>query len=152
MWLFQLFYETIIFFKLCTSLALDSLSHKNYFWVTGFLNNIDFNYTQVVWDAPPFGSKFYFKSQISIQTVLVLMLLYSYVCDPPDLVSHYIAYLRRSLFLIFILYWRIADLWCVSFRGTAKWLLYIYICLFFFSFFPQLGFYRVLRRVPCAIQ
>ena len=49
-----------------------------------------------------FGSKLYFKSQISIQIVLVLILLYSYVCDPPDLVSHYIAYFRRSLFLVFI--------------------------------------------------
>ena len=86
------------------------MSHKNNFLVTVFLNNIDFNSIQVVWDTAPFGYKYYFKSQISVQTVLVLILLYGYVCDPPELVSHYMAYLRRSLFLIFTLYWSVADL------------------------------------------
>ena len=30
--------------------------------------------------------------------------------------------------------------------------LYIYIYLFFFRLFSYIGHYRVLRRVPCAIQ
>ena len=30
--------------------------------------------------------------------------------------------------------------------------LYIYICSFFFRFFTHIGYYRVLSRVPCAVQ
>ena len=30
--------------------------------------------------------------------------------------------------------------------------LYIYMCIFFFRFFSHLGDYRILNRVPCAIQ
>ena len=30
--------------------------------------------------------------------------------------------------------------------------LYVYIYSFFFRFFPHIGYYRVLRRIPCAIQ
>ena len=54
---------------------------------------------------------------------------------------------------IFILYWSAVDLQCcVSFWCTAK--LFSYICShpFFFRFFPHIGYYRVLSRVPCAIQ
>ena len=29
---------------------------------------------------------------------------------------------------------------------------YIYMYLFFFKFFSNIGYYRVLSRVPCAIQ
>ena len=56
------------------------------------------------------------------------------------------------LFLNF--YWSIVDLQCcVSFRGTAKVnQLYIYIYPLFFRFSSQVGHYRVLSRVPCAIQ
>ena len=28
---------------------------------------------------------------------------------------------------------------------------YIYICVFFFKFFSHLGYYRILSRLPCAI-
>ena len=30
--------------------------------------------------------------------------------------------------------------------------LYIYMYLFFFKFFSQLGCYRIVSRVPCAVQ
>ena len=30
--------------------------------------------------------------------------------------------------------------------------LYMYMFLFFFQFFSHLGYYRILSRVPCAIQ
>ena len=30
--------------------------------------------------------------------------------------------------------------------------LYIYMYLFFFRFFSHIGYYRILSRVPCAIQ
>ena len=30
--------------------------------------------------------------------------------------------------------------------------LYTYMYLFFFKFFSHLGYYRILSRVPCAIQ
>ena len=29
--------------------------------------------------------------------------------------------------------------------------LHINMCLFFFKFFPHLGYYRILSRVPCAL-
>ena len=50
--------------------------------------------------------------------------------------------------------WRIVDLQCyVSFRLTAKSISYTYINIpFFFRFFSLIGHYRVLSRVPCAIQ
>ena len=41
---------------------------------------------------------------------------------------------------------------CVSFCCTAKGPSYIYIYLLCFRFFPHIGHYRVLSRVPCAIQ
>ena len=30
--------------------------------------------------------------------------------------------------------------------------LYVYMYLLFFKFFSRLGYYRILSRVPCAIQ
>ena len=53
---------------------------------------------------------------------------------------------------IFILYWTLVDLQCVSFRYTAKWFSYTYIYISFFKVFFHLGYYRILMRVPCAIQ
>ena len=37
---------------------------------------------------------------------------------------------------------------CVSFRCTAKWVIYIYM----FRFFSHIGYYRILSRIPCTIQ
>ena len=39
-----------------------------------------------------------------------------------------------------------------SFRGTAEWLSYICVCPLFFRFFPRIGYYRILSRVPCAVR
>ena len=53
-------------------------------------------------------------------------------------------------------YWCIVDLQCcVIFRCTRKWVSYSYMYfhyLFFFLFSSHIGHYRVLSRVPCAIQ
>ena len=54
-----------------------------------------------------------------------------------------------SFFYFKIFYWSI-DLQCfVSFRCTIKCKLYIYIYSLLFSFFFNIGHYRVMRRVPC---
>ena len=57
-----------------------------------------------------------------------------------------------KLILIFILYWRIVDLQCyVSFRCKASdSVVHIHTSLTF-RFFSQIGYYRVLSRVPWAI-
>ena len=48
------------------------------------------------------------------------------------------------LFIILILYWSKVDLeYCVSFRHTVM-RLNIYMHLFFFKFFPHLGYYGIL--------
>ena len=44
--------------------------------------------------------------------------------------------------LIFILYWIIVDLQCVSFRCTYK-VIQLYIYLFFFKLFSHLGYYKI---------
>ena len=53
-------------------------------------------------------------------------------------------------------YWRIVDLkYCISFRCTAKQISYtyrVYIYPFFFRFFSHIGYYRILSKIPCAIQ
>ena len=50
-------------------------------------------------------------------------------------------------------YWSIVDSQCcANFHYTAKWFSYTYIYTFFFRFFSHLGYYRILSRVPCAIQ
>ena len=63
----------------------------------------------------------------------------------------------QSIFLSFYInfYWNIVDLqWCFSFRGTAKWIRYIYIWFYiyikspFFRFFSHIGYYKILSRVP----
>ena len=43
---------------------------------------------------------------------------------------------------------------CITFRCTAKWIsyMYTYIHSFFFRFFSHIGHYRVLNRIPSAIQ
>ena len=39
------------------------------------------------------------------------------------------------------------------FQGYSKVIqLYIYIYSFFFRFFSHIGYYRILSRVPCAVQ
>ena len=57
-------------------------------------------------------------------------------------------------------YWSIVDLQCrVSFCFVAKWISYIYVCVYththittVFRFFSHIGHYRVLSKVPCAVQ
>ena len=61
---------------------------------------------------------------------------------------------NTSLFfsLFFFLNWSIVDLQCcVSFRCKAKWFRYTYI-YFFFIFFSNMVYHRILNIVPCAIQ
>ena len=51
--------------------------------------------------------------------------------------------------------WNTIDLqYPRSFRCTAKWFRYTYasINIFFFRFFSLIGLYKMLSRVPCAIQ
>ena len=54
------------------------------------------------------------------------------------------------LFLHLILYRHIVDLHCcVSFRCTAKGFSYTYTYIYYFSdFSSQIGYYRILGRVP----
>ena len=56
--------------------------------------------------------------------------------------------------LIFILYWSIVDLQCrVSFQVYSKVIqLYMYIYPFFYTFVLHIGYYRILSRVPYAMQ
>lgn len=42
--------------------------------------------------------------------------------------------------------------WCTSFKYTEKWFSYTYTYVRFFSFFSQVVYYKILTRVPCAIQ
>ena len=58
------------------------------------------------------------------------------------------------LFFNYIFYWSIVDLQCcVSFRCTAKWISYTYTYIHsFYRLFSRIDHYRVLSRVPCAIQ
>ena len=51
------------------------------------------------------------------------------------------------LFLIFLLYWTVVDLQCCIFQVYSK-VIQLYMYLFFFKFFPHLGYYRILSRVP----
>ena len=50
------------------------------------------------------------------------------------------------------------NIWCVSFMCTAKWISYMYTCIFiwiymfFFWFFSIMGFFKILSTVLCAIQ
>ena len=51
------------------------------------------------------------------------------------------------------------DLQChVSFRCTAKWFNYMYMCVYIyiythsFRFFSHIGYYKILSVVPCAIE
>ena len=65
--------------------------------------------------------------------------------------------LSLNFFLsFFFLNWSIVDLqYCVSFRCTAKWFSYSYICIYlysFFQFFSIIVYYKILNIVPCAIQ
>ena len=43
---------------------------------------------------------------------------------------------------------------CVSFRCTTKHFSYIFICVdtFCFRFFSTIGYYKILNRVPCAVE
>ena len=51
------------------------------------------------------------------------------------------------------LYWTIVGLQsCVSFRCTKKCISCTYTHPFFFRFFSHVGYYRILSRVPCAVQ
>ena len=51
----------------------------------------------------------------------------------------------------FLKKWSIVDLqYCVSFRYTVRWFSYTYI--FFFRFFPLMGYYKILSIAPWAIQ
>ena len=57
------------------------------------------------------------------------------------------------LFLFFSSFfknWSTVDLQsCVSFRYTAKWFSYTYICIcIFFRFFSIIGYYKILNIVP----
>ena len=55
------------------------------------------------------------------------------------------------LLLLFNKNWSIVNLQCcVSFRCIAS-VLFIYIYIYFFRFFPIIGYYKILSRVPCAI-
>ena len=59
--------------------------------------------------------------------------------------------------LSFFLYnWSIVDLqYYVSFRCTAKWFCYTYVCIYlysFFRFFSIIVYYKILTIVPCAVQ
>ena len=60
---------------------------------------------------------------------------------------------------MYFLNWSIVDLQCcVSFRCTAQWFsfiyicvyvcIYIYICIFFFRFFSLISYYKILSIVP----
>ena len=52
--------------------------------------------------------------------------------------------------------WSIVDLqYCISFRYTAKWFSYIYMCVFvcvyihvYFRLFSTIGYYKILNIVP----
>ena len=66
---------------------------------------------------------------------------------------------KQTQYLIFPYYFKILigvyiiDLqYCVSFRCTAKSVCYTNTHIYFFRFFFHIGHYRVLSRVPCAIQ
>ena len=54
----------------------------------------------------------------------------------------------------FFFNWSRADLQCcISFRCTTKWLSYIYTYIHSFSdSFFHLDYYKILSRVPCAVQ
>ena len=85
---------------------------------------------------------------------------------PPHLGSNQriLAFNCLKVCFIFIFkrfYWSIVDLQlCVTFRCPTKWIYYIHIYIYihthththFFMIFCHIGYYRVLARVPCAVQ
>ena len=80
------------------------------------------------------------------------------VCPIFYFIKKYImAFATANIFIInqsylFCYYWSIVDLLCcINFRYITKWISYTYI-LWFFTFFSSIGHYRVLSRVPCAVQ
>ena len=93
---------------------------------------------------------------------LALLSRYRMLYFPP--VVFFLSLLRKHTIMSFkvlfieehlsiLRYWNIVDLqFCISFSYIAKWLLYIYMYPVFFSWFSHIGYYRVLSRVPCAIQ
>jgi len=84
--------------------------------------------------------------------LMQLILCCTFLCRDHVYTNHRQSFLLSIFVLTFILCWSIVDLQCcVSFRCIAK-MLQLYICLFFLKFFPHLGYYRLLSRVPCAIQ
>ena len=79
-------------------------------------------------------------------------------------VTFFVTSYRNILFLILqtlaclslnFLNWSIVDLQCCVnfFFYTAKWISYIHTYIYFFKkLFSHIGHYRVLSRVPCAVQ
>ena len=75
--------------------------------------------------------------------------------DNSDLILFYYVCSTFYKFLFYIV--NIVDLQCcVGFRRIAKSFRYMYIFLhiypFFFRFFSNIGYYRILNRLPCGIQ
>ena len=85
-------------------------------------------------------------------TIQSLMLNILTISAFPPFTGNVLQVFYIVFYLIFILYWGIIDLQCcVSFRYTAKW--FSHTCMFIFSrFFSHICYYRILSRVPCAVQ
>ena len=54
-----------------------------------------------------------------------------------------------KLLLLYFLYWSIVDLQCFSIQQNDS---HTHIQTFFFRFFSIIGYYKILKTVPCAIQ